>query len=131
MTRSYGIYPLVRVVACFRRLVYGDSYDREDKNLQILSTEVWRIFKIFCRLIVEEFGEQYINRCPTEAEKERCTSMMCSRGFPGCFASWDCKHFRWATCPTRLAGQHLGEYSNLFFASNNVEYLIICVLFVC
>jgi hypothetical protein len=31
------------------------------------------------------------------------------RGFPGAFASWDCKHFKWKNCPVRLAGQHKGH----------------------
>jgi Plant transposon protein len=26
-------------------------------------------------------------------------------GWPGAFASWDCKHFEWENCPVRLAGQ--------------------------
>ena len=31
------------------------------------------------------------------------------RGFPGCFASWDCKHYFWKNCPVRLAGSHKGK----------------------
>ena len=34
---------------------------------------------------------------------------MKKRGFPGCFGSWDCKHFLWRNCPTRLAGQYKGK----------------------
>ena len=49
-----------------------------------------------------------------DSDKERCQGKMESRGFPGCFASWDCKHFRWNACPVRLAGQHLGKFVCLF-----------------
>ena len=31
------------------------------------------------------------------------------KGFPGCLASWDCKHFNWKNCPVRLSGQHSGH----------------------
>ena len=34
---------------------------------------------------------------------------MKKRGFPGCFGSWDCKHFLWRNFPTRLAGQYKGK----------------------
>jgi len=35
--------------------------------------------------------------------------IMESRGFPGAFASWDCKHFNWKNCSIRLTGQHKGH----------------------
>ena len=48
--------------------------------------------KDFCRIIVDVHGPEYINRCPTDAEKQRSVDLMERRGFPGCVASWDCKH---------------------------------------
>ena len=118
ITQTWGIQPLVRVVSCFKKLVYGDSDDRVDDSLQLSRSSVFYSFKEFCRLIVENFGPQYLNRCPNDSEKERCLEKMKCRGFPGCFASWDCKHFQWNNCPVHQAGQHLGMYvcffSNLF-----------------
>lgn len=35
---KWGIYPLVKLVACFRFIAYGDAYDREDENLNIGET---------------------------------------------------------------------------------------------
>ena len=35
--------------------------------------------------------------------------LMGRRGFPGCFGSWDCKHYFWENCPVALAGQHKGK----------------------
>ena len=107
-TGKKGIHPLVRLVSCFRILSYGDSSDRSDEYLQISGTVASDSFKEFCRLIVEKFGSEYLNRCPTDEEKEQVLSLMKRRGFPGCFASWDCKHFIWEKCPLRLAGQHKG-----------------------
>ena len=34
-SKKPGIYPLVKLVACFRYLAYGTALDREDENLQI------------------------------------------------------------------------------------------------
>ena len=112
---GWGIHPLVRIVTCFRKLVYGDASDREDENLQISKSQIDHAFKDFCSQIVEKFGNDYLNRCPTNDEKQRCLSKMSCRGFPGCFASWDCKHVLWANCPTKLAGQHLGKSTVLSF----------------
>ena len=115
MEGTWGIHPLVRVVSCFKKLVYGESNDRVDDSLQLSETAVSKLFKQFCRLIVENFGAQYLNRCPDNSEKERCLEKMKRRGFPGCFASWDCNHFQWANCPVKLAGKHLGKYNTILF----------------
>jgi hypothetical protein len=55
--------------------------------------------------MMQEFGPLYLNRCHTEAEKERAIELMKKGSFPGCFSSWDCN---WKNCPVRLAGQHRG-----------------------
>ena len=112
---GWGIYPLVRMVACFCKLVYGDASDQEDESLQISESQVNTAFKDFCSLIVQKFGMEYLNRSPTDEEKQRCLDKMSRRGFPGYFASWDCKHFQWANCPMKLAGQHLGKFHVLPF----------------
>ena len=67
------------------------------------------LLKKFTQLIVNEFGAQYLNRCPTEKEKRCVYEAMQKRGFPGAFASWDCKHFNWKNCPVCLAGQYKGK----------------------
>ena len=109
VTKKMGIYPLVRMVACFRKLCYGDSSNRQDEFLQISESAVDVSFKEFCRRVVDEFGAAYLNRCPSKEEKSNSIKKMKQRGFPGCFASWDCKHFVWGNCPVRLAGKHIGK----------------------
>jgi Plant transposon protein len=104
-----GIYPLVKLVASFRFLAYGDSYDREDENLRIAESTLNAIVRLFCKLLIKQFGGQYLNRVPTLEEKKVISSVMESRGFPGCIGSWDCKHFQWKNCPLRLAGQYQGH----------------------
>jgi hypothetical protein len=104
-----GIHPLVHFTACLWRLAYGDSADREDENLEIAELTVNASVKNFMKLMKIEFGQQYLNRCPTPVEIERLTTINAGRGFPGMFASWDCKHFSWKNCPVSLAGQHKGK----------------------
>ena len=80
-----------------------------DEHFQMSETEVNDSCKEFCSEVVRLFGGMYLNWCPTDNEKQLCLARMKRRGFPGLFASWDCKHFRWANCPVVLAGQHLGK----------------------
>jgi hypothetical protein len=107
-----GIHPLVRLVACLRKLSYGDTTDREDENLAIGESTLDRDYKIFCQLVVEVFGKQHMCRSPTPQEVQRAQAINKGRGFPGLFASWDCKHFPWKLCPVALQGQHKGKESS-------------------
>ena len=108
-TKKKGIYPLVKLVACFRYLAYGDAFDREDEHLQIGESTLSVYTKQFAKLLKENFGAQYLNRSPTATERKNISTAMGGKGFPGCLASWDCKHFNWKNCPTRLAGQYQGH----------------------
>jgi Plant transposon protein len=108
-TKKKGIFPLVKLVGCFRYLAYGDAFDREDENLHMSGSTLRDIVKVFTKLIVKEFGPFYLNRFPTMEERNNISKVMERRGFPGCLASWDCKHFNWKNCPMRLAGQHQGH----------------------
>ena len=101
-----GIHPLCRFVACLRVLAHGNSADSCDECLQISESVTNESLKHFCQLIVEKFGPNCLNRCPTPDEVRGLMKKMTARGFPGCFASWDCKHFDWASCPVRMQGQH-------------------------
>ena len=108
-TKKLGIFPLVKLVGCFRFLAYGDAFDREDENLEIGESTLRDFVKLFCKMMKQEFGKEYLNRTPTRNERRNITQVMRGKGFPGCLASWDCKHFNWKNCPMRLAGQHQGH----------------------
>ena len=108
-SKKPGIHPLVKMVGCFRFLAYGDAYDREDENLAIGESTLKVYVQQFCKMLIEEFGEQYLNRTPNQQERKAINKEMASKGFPGCIGSWDCKHFVWKNCPMRLAGQHQGH----------------------
>lgn len=102
---KYGIHPLVRLTACFRSLGYGDAFDREDENLRLSATSQNYSVKSFCEIIIDKFGEQYMNRNPTKEEKDIILEVNKNRGFPGMLASWDCSHFQWNKCPMKLDRQ--------------------------
>ena len=49
-------------------LSYGDASDRSDENFQISETSLDDSFKDFCIILLQEFGGEYLNRCPTNKE---------------------------------------------------------------
>lgn len=108
-TNKLGIYPLVKLVACIRYIAYGDAYDSQDENFQLSASALRLLCGSFCKLIVREFGSQYLNRAPNAQERKSISRAMARKGFPGCLGSWDCKHFNWKNCPMRLAGHHKGH----------------------
>jgi hypothetical protein len=85
------IHPLVRLTAVFRTLCYGTPADCADENWQMSETIANEALKSFCKILIQEFGATYLNRTPNEQEKRRILAVNKSKGFPGCFASWDCK----------------------------------------
>ena len=97
------------MTACLRYLAYGDAFDREDKNLQIGESALKQLIEEFCKIQIKEFGPEFLNRPPTFEERTNILSAMAEKGFPGCIASWDCKHFNWQNCPMRWTGQHQGH----------------------
>ena len=101
-----GIHPLCRLVACLRVLAHGNAADAQDEHLQVSETATKKSLKDFCRLMIKKFGPQCLNRSPTRDEVRGLMKKMEARGFPGCFASWDCKHFDWSSCPVWWQGQH-------------------------
>lgn len=100
-----GIHPLVRLTSCFRLIAYGDSCDREDENMRLSRSSMNDALKSFCNLIIEQFGDNYLNRTPNEKERKSILKINEKRGFPGLLASWDCSHFQWDKCPIQLHGQ--------------------------
>jgi Plant transposon protein len=104
-----GIVPLCRLTACIKKLCYGNADDQYDEYLQLSKTSLNKSMKVFTRLMVDKFGDEFLNRAPTPEEKNRCARMMQQRYFPGCFGAWDCKHFVWKNCPTGLHGQYKGH----------------------
>jgi hypothetical protein len=92
-TGKAGIHPIVRITACLRVLMYGNSPDAFDEGFQIAGSTLIKSVREFAAKIIEHFGEAYLNRPPTQQELERILTINKNRGFPGLVACWDCKHF--------------------------------------
>ena len=97
------------MVACCQRLSYIDASDHSAKNFQISETTLDDSFKEFCIIQIQEFGQEYLNQCPTTKEIKQTLQVNSNRGFPRLFPSWDCKHFQWDMCTMAKAGQHKGK----------------------
>jgi hypothetical protein len=65
-----GIHPLLCLTACIRRLAYGDLADQDDENLDMAESTINISLKQFNKLMIEKFGVQYLNHCPSAAEIE-------------------------------------------------------------
>jgi len=108
-TRRLGIWPMVRFVVSMRMLKYSNYAHRLDAHLQLLETVSSDALKSFFRIVVDRFKAQYLNRCPTPAEKESVSEATKQRGLPGYFVPWDREHFLWRKFPVILSGQCKGK----------------------
>ena len=104
-----GIHPLCRFVACIRYLAYGGSFDSLDEYCRLSESSIHKSVKSFSKLLIDEFGEEFLNRSPNDEECNEILTFNEMRGFPGMLASWDCTHFSWKKCPTALHGQYKGR----------------------
>ena len=59
--KESGIHPLVQMVACWQGLSYSDASDCSDENFQISETSLDDSFKEFCVILIQEFGQEYLN----------------------------------------------------------------------
>jgi len=65
-TKVPGITPLCRVTSCFRKIVDGTASDKQDEYCQISESSVEQSLRQFCKLIIHELGDEYLNRMPTD-----------------------------------------------------------------
>ena len=54
VTKEAGFHPLVRMVACWQRLSYGEASYCSDENFQISETTLDDSFKEFCVILIQE-----------------------------------------------------------------------------
>lgn len=103
---------MVRTVSCFRYFAYSDCFDWSDEYLQLSEPSLYQSIKAICALVVDCFGEYYLNRTPSVEERDRILIFNAKRGFPGMFASWDCSHFKWDKCPVQYHGAYKSRCNN-------------------
>lgn len=100
-------HPLQKVVAAFRAIAYGETYDRADEYVRLSKTTIALAAKKLMHFIVARFGAAYL-RPPTDAEVSTLLPRNAERGVPGCIGSLDCSHWEWTGCPHG----HAGVYQN-------------------
>ena len=101
-------HPLQKLVAAFRVLAYGESYDRADEYMRLSRSTIARAVKLFTEFMVDELGPHYL-RPLTPPEIEKILARNAERGLPGCLSSLDCSHWEWSSCPEARAGTYQGR----------------------
>jgi hypothetical protein len=85
-------------------LAYGTPADLFDEHLRMAPTTVIKCLRMFCKGIMENFGEKYL-RSPNAEDIQRLLHIGQARGFPGMLGSIDCMHWEWKNCPVGWKGQ--------------------------
>lgn len=98
-------YPLQKLVAAFRVLAYGETYDRSDEYTRLSRSTVAVATTKLVDFIVHEYAPMYL-RPPNDAELAHILHRNAQRGMPGCIGSIDCSHWPWRQCPRGQAGQY-------------------------
>lgn len=100
-------HPLQKLVAAFRVVGYGDSYDRCDELVRLSRSTIDEATKRFIDFIVDKYEDIYLRR-PNDAELSILLKRNAERGMPGCIGSIDCSHWTWRNCPKAHAGMYQG-----------------------
>ena len=90
-TSRHGLSTLQKVTVVFRMMAYGALADSIDEYVRIGESTAILCMKIFCRAIVEIFGNVYL-RSPNANDIEKLLSKSEERGFPGMLGSLNCMH---------------------------------------
>jgi len=88
-------HPLQKLVAVFRVLAYGESYDRADEYVRLSRSTIATAVKLFTEFMVDDFGPLYL-RPPTWREIGSILTRNAERGLPGCLGLLDCSHWEWS-----------------------------------
>ena len=101
-------YALQKLVAAFRVLAFGESYDRADEYVRLSKATIEVCVKKLLDVLITEYEGQYL-RQPTTTELKTIMERSAARGMPGCIGSLDCSHWEWRGCPKALAGQYISR----------------------
>jgi len=93
------------MVAAFRVLAYGESYDLADEYVRLSRSTIEVATKKLIEFIVEEWEPVYLWP-PKDKEVKRMLERNAARGMPECVGSLDCSQWECAACPKGLAGQY-------------------------
>ncbi|GJV51397.1 ALP1-like protein [Tanacetum coccineum] len=104
-TRKVGISALMKCTFAIRQMAYGAVPDSLDEYLQMGGTTARDSLRIFCKVIMNLYGEEFLRK-PTYTDMEKLyTYHEEKHRFPGMLGSIDCTHWPWANCPVAYRAQ--------------------------
>ena len=103
-TGLMGVSALQKLVATFRILAYGTSFDSVHVYAGVQEEVATSAFYGFCDWLIARYGPTYMGVWTPEAIKKEMEKNA-ERGFTGMLGSIDCTHWHWKNCPMPWAGQ--------------------------
>ena len=102
-TGQLGLSGLQKCTAAMHILAYGIASDATDEYIRLASSTSMLVLKRFVWAIRAIYERTYL-RQPTREDLEKQLAINTERGWPGMFASLDCMHYEWKSCPTAWQG---------------------------
>ncbi|GJU01740.1 ALP1-like protein [Tanacetum coccineum] len=94
-----NISALMKCTSAIRQLAYGCVHDSLDKYLQMGATTSRDSLRIFCMVIMNLYGEEFLRK-PTYTDIEKLYAYHNEKhGFLGMLGNIDCANWPWANCP--------------------------------
>ncbi|GJY92870.1 putative nuclease HARBI1 isoform X2 [Tanacetum coccineum] len=104
-TGHRSISALIKCTSAVRELAYGCVPDSLDEYLQMGATTSRDSFRIFCKVIMNLYGEELLRK-PTYTDIEKLYAYHNeNHGFLGMLGSIDCTNWSWANCPVAFKAQ--------------------------
>ncbi|GJU29895.1 ALP1-like protein [Tanacetum coccineum] len=104
-TGRVGISSLMKCTFAIRQMAYGAVPDALDKYLQMGATTTRKCLQIFCKAIMELYGEEFLRK-PTYTDMKKLYAHNKEKhGFPGMLGSIDCTGWPWENCRVAYRAQ--------------------------
>ncbi|GJX69291.1 ALP1-like protein [Tanacetum coccineum] len=98
-TGHRSISALMKCTSAVRQLTYGCVPDSLDEYLQMYATTARDSLRIFCKVIMNLYGEEFLRK-PTYTDMKKLYVYHDEKhGFPGMLGIINCTHWPWANCP--------------------------------
>ncbi|XP_057793074.1 uncharacterized protein LOC131009680 [Salvia miltiorrhiza] len=98
--------PLQKCTVAICQLANGGAANEYNRYLRIAESTSLEYLRIFCRIINQLFGAEYLRRS-TSADCQRLLAMHEEKhGFPRMLGSIDYMHWAWKNCPTVTSGSN-------------------------
>lgn len=118
--RKAGIPSQIKVLVCLHILGTGRAFDDVDDSAKMAPETARKYFKLFCRHVVELYGDSFLNRRPSVTQLDKIEQKYAEQGFVGCAGAVGCCTILWKNCPTALKGKYQ-KSKNSNMASIQVE----------